>query len=106
MDELLEKIKKTEEEAALIVSNADEKAKKLIEDERQAASLKLIEAKKVFFEQFNKVKEQKLIDAEKKREQEKEKKISDFKKSLGDLEQKQKASLHYLTSVIKDKLGI
>ena len=105
MDDLLEKIKKTEEEANKIIIDAEKEAKKIIEKSRLESVNRINKAKENFFEISNKEKGKKIEKAKKEKEIRIKDKIEDFKRSLDNIDKKKEKAIKFIQDHIKNSLG-
>ncbi|MCK4798247.1 MAG: hypothetical protein KAT05_12775 [Spirochaetes bacterium] len=106
MEDLLKKIKQTEEDANKIIDQAEIEAKKIVEKARIISLNKITDAKRNFFASFSQQKEKKLINGEKEREKQINEKINLFNNELGNIEQRKIKAQEFLKKTIKIKLGL
>ena len=105
MEDLLKKIKLTENDAQSIVSKSEDEANRMLDKIKSECSKKIGEAKRDVHEKYTKIKETEINSTGEKRDSMVSEKINAFNKSFGDIDSKKRKSEDYLIKIIKDRIG-
>jgi vacuolar-type H+-ATPase subunit H len=100
MEDLLNKIKETEKEAQMLVSNAENEANVMIDKTRDDCARKLEESKKEIHSRYSKKRENEIKDAKEKKDKMIVEKVNEFKNKFGDIDLKKKDAFDYLKKII------
>ncbi|HOF00205.1 MAG TPA: hypothetical protein PK385_02275 [Spirochaetota bacterium] len=103
MDDLLKKIRDTENQASNIIKDANAEAEKIIEASRSSAAKKTQDLKKGIYKKYADLKASKIEEALKKREEKTQAGINEYISSFGDLEKKKSIAIDYINKKIFDK---
>jgi len=106
MDDLLKKIRDTENQASNMIKSANVEAEKIIEVARNSASKKIQDLKKDIYKKYAELKSDKIKEARKKREEETQAGINEYISSFGDLEKKKRIIIDYINKKISDKAQV
>ncbi len=104
MDDLLVKIKETENEAKKIVKDAEQQAMHILDKANAEARKKTEEAKKRINLEFLKNKQEKIKETEEEKSKIVKEKMNDFINNFGKIDLKKKKTTEYLLKRIKEIL--